>query len=163
MLGFRKSCVIKITAKIMINSAVKKVWSVISAIEKDPYFWKGMVRVRNKSHDENIFTREVTLSNFDKCYQEIILFPIEGVHIRWTKGPLIGIKDILITQVGNQTLLEVEMNYTINGIARLRSRPISEELRNEAELALQLIKEDIEKIQPFQIKERKQWMDLIHE
>src|SRR5574340_1788616 len=147
----------------MINSTVQKVWSVISAIERDPYFWKGMVRVRNKSHDGNVFTREVTLSNFDKCYQEIILFPMEGIHIKWTRGSLTGIKDILLTQIGNQTLLEVQMNYTITGIAQLRSRHISEELRNEAELALQLIKEDIEKIQPFQIKERKQWADLIHE
>lgn len=155
--------VIKITAKIMINSDTKKVWSVISAIEKDPYFWKGITRVRNKSHDGNVSIREVTLSNSDKCYQEIILFPMEGIHIRWTRGPLTGIKDILLTQVGNQTLLEVEMNYVIKGIAQLRSRHISEELRNEAELALQLIKEDIEKMQPFQIKERKQWADLIHE
>ena len=147
----------------MINSTAKKVWSVISAIERDPYFWKGMIRVRNKSRNRNVFTREVTLSNSDKCYQEITLFPIEGIHIKWTRGSLIGIKDILLTQIGNQTLLEVEMNYAIKGIAQLRSRHISEELRNEAELALQLIKEDIEKIQPFQIEKRKQWADLIHE
>jgi len=155
--------VIEITAKIMINSTVKKVWSVISAIERDPYFWKGMIRVKNKSHDGNVFTREVTLSNSDKCYQKIILFYLEGIHIRWTRGSLIGVKDILVTQIGNQTLLEVQMNYTIKGIAQLRSRHISEELRNEAELALQLIKEEIEKIQSFEIKERKQWVDLIRE
>lgn len=154
---------IEITAKIMINANIKKVWSVISAIERDPYFWKGMIRVKNKSHDGNVFTREVTLSNSDKCYQKIILFHLEGIHIRWTRGSLIGVKDILVTQIGNQTLLEVQMNYTIKGIAQLRSRYISEELRNEAELALQLIKEDIEKIQSFEIKERKQWVDLIRE
>lgn len=154
---------IEITAKIMINANIKKVWSVISAIERDPYFWKGMIRVKNKSHDGNVFTREVTLSNSDKCYQKIILFHLEGIHIRWTRGSLIGVKDILVTQIGNQTLLEVQMNYTIKGIAQLRSRYISEELRNEAELALQLIKEDIEKIQSFEIKETKQWVDLIRE
>ncbi len=147
----------------MIHSTAKKVWSVVSAIERDPYFWKGIIRIQNKSHDGNVFTREVTLSNSDKCYQKITLFPIEGIHIKWTRGSLTGIKDILLTQVGSQTLLQVEMNYTIKGIAQIRSRSISEELRNEAELALQLIKEDIEKIQSFEIKERKQWADLIHE
>ncbi len=154
---------IRIVSKIMINSSAKKVWSVISAIERDPYFWKGMTRVRNTSHGRNVFTREVTLSNSDKCYQKVVLFPIEGIHIKWTKGSIIGIKDILVTQIGNQTLLEVEMNYAMHGIAQLRSRNISEELRNEAELALQLIKENIEQIEPFQIKDRKQWADLIHE
>jgi hypothetical protein len=152
---------IQVISKIMINASIKKVWSVISAIERDPYFWKGMVRVRNTSRNGNVFTREVTLSNSDKCYQKVVLFPMEGIHIKWTRGILVGIKDILITSIGNQTLLEVEMNYTLKGIAQLRSRSISEELRNESELALQLIKEDIEKIQPFQFQERKQWADLV--
>ncbi len=154
---------IHIVSKIMINASVKQVWSVISAIERDPYFWKGMERVRNTSHGRNAFTREVTLSNSDKCYQKVTLFPIEGIHIKWTRGSIIGIKDILVTQIGNQTLLEVEMNYNLKGIAQIRSREISEELQNESELALQLIKEDVEKIQPFQIQDRKQWADLIRE
>ncbi len=154
---------IRIISKIMINASAKQVWNVISAIERDPYFWKGVQRVRNTSHGRNTFTREVILSNSDKCYQKVILFPIEGIHIKWTSGSIIGIKDILVTQIGSQTLLEVEMNYDLKGIAQLRSRSISEELRNEAELALQLIKEDIEKIEPFQIKDRKQWVDLIRE
>src|SRR6185312_11973339 len=152
---------IQVISKIMINASIKKVWSLISSIERDPYFWKGMVRVRNTSRNGNVFTREVTLSNSDKCYQKVVLFPMEGIHIKWTRGILVGIKDILITSIGNQTLLEVEMNYTLKGIAQLRSRSISEELRNESELALQLIKEDIEKIQPFQFQERKQWADLV--
>ncbi|MGI0065624.1 MAG: hypothetical protein ACREA5_00635 [Nitrosotalea sp.] len=150
-----------ITSKIMINSSVRKVWNVISAIERDPYFWKGVVRIRNMSRNGNTFTREITLNNSDKCYQQIILFPIEGIHSKWTRGTLAGIKDIMITQIGNQTLLEVEIKYTLKGVAQLRSRSISEELRNESELALQLIKEDIEKIQPFQMEERKQWADMI--
>ncbi|MGI0062533.1 MAG: hypothetical protein ACREBA_08795 [Nitrosotalea sp.] len=145
----------------MINSSVRKVWNVISAIERDPYFWKGMGRVRNTSRNGNTFTREVILSNSDKCYQQIILFPIEGIHSKWTSGTLAGIKYTMITQIGNQTLLEVEINYMLKGIAQLRSRSISEELRTESELALQLIKEDVEKIQPFQMEERKQWADMI--
>ncbi len=152
---------IRIISKIMINASVKKVWSVISAIERDPYFWKGMVHVRNTSRNGNVVTREITLNTSDKCYQKIVLFPMEGIHIKWTRGIVCGIKDILITSIGNQTLLEVEMNYTLKGIARIRSRTISEELRNESELALQLIKEEIEKIQHFQIQDRKQWADMI--
>ncbi|HJW19558.1 MAG TPA: SRPBCC family protein [Candidatus Nitrosotalea sp.] len=154
---------IRVVSKIMINASAKQVWNVISAIERDPYFWKGIERVRNTSHGRNVFTREVILSNSDKCYQKVTLFPIEGIHIKWTRGSIIGIKDILVTQIGSQTLLEVEMNYDLKGIAQIRSRNISEELRNEAELALQLIKEDIEKIEPFQFKDRKQWADLIRE
>lgn len=154
---------IKVISKIMINSSAKQVWSVISEIQRDPYFWKGMTRVRTLSRNGNVLTRQVTLTNSDKCYQKVTLFPIEGIHIRWTRGLIVGTKDIILTQIGSQTLLEVEMNYEIRGIAQIRSRSISEELRNEAELAVQLIKEDIEKTQPFSSENRKQWADLIHE
>ncbi|MDE1725258.1 MAG: SRPBCC family protein [Thaumarchaeota archaeon] len=154
---------IKVVSKIMINSSAKKVWSVISEIQRDPYFWKGMSRVRTVYKNGNTMTRQVTLANSEKCSQKIILFPIEGIHIRWTKGMITGTKDILITQIGTQTLLEVEMNYEFHGIAQIRSRNISEELRNEAELAVQLIKEELEKTHAFQTENRKQWADLINE
>jgi carbon monoxide dehydrogenase subunit G len=154
---------IKVFSKIMINSSAKQVWNVISEIQRDPYFWKGMSHVKTISKNGNTMTRQVTLANSEKCLQKIILFPIEGIHIRWARGMITGTKDILITQIGNQTLLEVEMNYELHGIAQIRSRSISEELRNEAELAVQLIKEDIEKTQAFPTESRKQWADLIHE
>lgn len=152
---------IRIISKVMIDSHVEKVWSVISSIERDTYFWKGMAKIRIMSQNGNMFTREVTLSNSDKCYQRIILFPMEGIHSRWIRGSLDGVKDIMITPVGNQTLLEVEINYNLKGIAQLRSRSIAEELRSESELALHLIKEDVENTSSFQIEERRQWADMI--
>lgn len=152
---------IRIISKIMINSPVKKVWDVISAIERDPYFWKGMAKIRNMSQSGSVVTREVILNNSDKCYQKIILFPMEGIHSRWIRGSLDGVKDIMVTQIGNQTLLEVEINYNLKGIAQLCSRSIAEELRRESELALHMIKEDVEDASSFQIEERKQWADMI--
>jgi|SRR5579883_71952 len=154
---------IKVVSKIMINSSAKQVWNVISEIQRDPYFWKGISRVRTTSKNGNALTRQVTLANSEKCSQKVILFPIEGIHIRWTRGMITGTKDIMITQIGTQTLLEVEMNYELHGIAQVRSRSISEELRDEAELAVHLVKEEIEKTQAFPTEYRKQWADMIHE
>lgn len=163
MLVFRNYIMIEINTKIIINSDIKKVWNFISAIQRDPSFWKGMTRVRNKSREGNMIIREITFTNSEKCYQKLFLFPMEGIHTRWTSGFLRGIKDIMITAMGNQTLVEIEMRYTLHGITQIRSKSIAEELRNEAKLALQLIKEDIEKIQPFPLDKRTHWADMLHE
>ena len=84
------------------------------------------MKIRNMSKEGNVINREVTLMNTDKCYQKIILFHMEGIHIRWTRGTINGIKDIMITPIGKQTLLKVEMNYEIKGVARLFPRDVSE-------------------------------------
>ena len=135
----------EITTKIIINATPSEVWRVVSEIDNDSQFWKGIAKIKNTSKNGNMFNREIILKNSDKCYQKIVLFPMEGIHIRWTEGAINGIKDILITPVGKQTLLHVEMSYKIKGIAGLFPRHISEELLDEAELALQLIKEQVEK------------------
>lgn len=145
---------IEITTKIMIDGSPNQVWKVISDINNDSEFWKGIMKIRNTSKGGNVINREVTLKNADKCYQKIILFHMEGIHIRWERGTINGIKDIIITPIGKQTLLKVEMNYKIRGVASLFPRDVSEDLLNEAELAMQLIKEKVEKIETFPIESK---------
>lgn len=145
---------IEITTKIMIDASPNQVWEVISEINNDSEFWKGILKIRNISKEGNVINREVTLKNADKCYQKIIIFYMEGIHIRWARGTINGIKDIMVTPIGKQTLLKVEMNYKIKGVASLFPRNISEDLLYEAELAMQLIKEKVEKKEDFPIKSK---------
>lgn len=144
---FDNCIVTEITAKIMINGSPSDVWKIISEINHDTKFWKGMMKIRNIAKDRNVCNREIILKNNEKCLQKIILFPMDGIHVRWKIGAIFGVKDIIVTSMGKQTLLQVEMNYKIKGVTSLLSRGISEELLNEAELALQLIKEEVEKKQ----------------
>jgi hypothetical protein len=148
--------VFEIITKIMINATPSEVWSVISEIYNDSQFWKGVAKIRNTSKNKNMPNHEIVLKNSDKCYKKIILFPMEGIHIKWTEGTITGIKDIMITQMGPQTLLQVDMNYKIKGIASLFPRYVSEELLEEAELALQLIKEQVEKKNLSQLTQKQE-------
>lgn len=145
---------IQITTKIMIDSSPNQIWKVISEINNDSEFWKGIMKIRNISKKGNVINREVTLKNADKCYQKIILFHMEGIHVKWERGSINGIKDIMITPLGKQTLLKVEMNYKIRGVASLFPRDVSEDLLNEAELAMQLIKENVENKESFPIESK---------
>ena len=154
ILDFRNEIMFEITTKIIINATPSEVWKVVSEIDNDSQFWKGTTKIRNTSKNGNMFNREIILKNSDKCYKKIILFPMDGIHIRWTEGTINGIKDILITPVGQQTLLHVEMSYKIKGIADLFPRHVSEGLLDEAELALQLIKEQVEKKNLLQLNQK---------
>lgn len=155
---------IEIDAKIQINAPQEKVWKIISKIDNDHTYWKGITRIRNISKEQNVITRYVFLGKDSKCQQRVILFPKEGIHIKWLKGPIMGIKDILISGHGNTTTLEIQMNYTLSGVVGLFSKNTTKELQSEANLALQLIKEELEGTQQNPIlEERRSWADLIHD
>jgi len=155
---------VEIDAKIQINASHEKVWKIISKIDNDPIYWKGTTRIRNISKEQNVITRYVFLGKDNKCQQRVIIFPKEGVHIKWLKGPIMGVKDILLSAHGNTTTLEIQMNYTLTGVVGLFSKNTTKELQSEAELALQLIKEESEGIQQVPIlEERRLWADLIHD
>ena len=155
---------VEIDAKIQINAPHEKVWKIISKIDNDPIYWKGTTRIRNISKEQNVITRYVFLGKDNKCQQRVIIFPKEGVHIKWLKGPIMGVKDILLSAHGTTTTLEIQMNYTLTGIVGLFSKNTTKELQSEAELALQLIKEESEGIQQVPIlEERRLWADLIHD
>lgn len=151
---------IEISVKLQVYASQDKVWGVISEIDDDPKYWKGIESVRNLSWDHGTIKREVTLFNGNKCNQKIILFPKEGIHVRWIRGPVTGIKDIMLTRNGDATIIEVQISYNLSGAVRLVSRQVLEELRKEAELALQLIKEKVEN--DAAAKESRLWTDLIN-
>jgi hypothetical protein len=155
---------VEISAIIRINAPQEKVWKIISKIDNDLAYWKGTTRIRNISKEQNTITRYVFLGKDNKCQQRVILFPKEGVHIKWLKGPIMGVKDILLFAHGNTSTLEIQMNYTLSGIAGLFSKNTTKVLQSEAELALQLIKEESEEMQQTPIlEERRLWADLIHD
>ncbi|HKU33881.1 MAG TPA: SRPBCC family protein [Candidatus Nitrosotalea sp.] len=154
----------KITAKIQINAPHEKVWKIISEIDNDPTYWRGITSIKNTSKEQNIITRNVFLGKDNKCQQRVTLFPKDGIHIKLLKGPIAGVKDIIVHPFGNTTILEVEMSYTLSGVVGLFSRNAAKYLQRESELALQLIKEEAEGDQqkPF-LEERRLWADLIHD
>ena len=155
---------VEINARIQINAPLENIWRIISRIDNDSTYWKGTTHIKNISKEQNVITRDVFLGKDNRCQQRVILFPKEGVHIKWLSGPIRGVKDILLFAHGNTSILEAQMNYKIQGIIGLFSKNTIKDLQMEADLALQLIKEDSEGMQQNPIlEERRSWADLIHD
>ncbi len=153
---------VEINVKVQIDAPIERVWDVVSRVDEDPKFWNLMKAIRNISKSEKEIVRQVTLGKTEKCNQKITFLPKEAVHVLWTKGVITGEKDIVLTSLGNATLLEVKMDYKISGPARFFPGAITDDLHLEAEMAVELIKEKAEG-KPYYIpmEERKMWADLI--
>ncbi|MDE1769193.1 MAG: SRPBCC family protein [Thaumarchaeota archaeon] len=153
---------VEIKVRVQIGAPLEKVYDIISKVDDDPKFWNLTKRIRNISKKQNEIVREVVVGKVDKCLQKITLVPKEGLHVLWTKGVINGTKDILLSTLGNTTLLEISLNYKISGVAGLFSGRIKEELQIEAEMAADLIQEKAEgRPHSVPMEERKSWADLI--
>ncbi len=137
-----------------VNSTFEKVWSIISDVDNDQNYWKGINRIKNISKVGNVLVREIYLSDGNKCEQRITLFPKEGIHIQWTKGPLPGTTDIMLIDNGSTTIIRILINYKRTGKNDVNSTKILAELQSETERALKLIKKEAER-KPYSIAHKR--------
>ena len=145
---------IEVDVMLKINATFEKVWNIISNVDNDRKYWKEIMQIKNTSRDRNVMVREIYMSNGSKYHQKITLFPKEGIHIRWTKGTITGIKDIMLIDCGNTTVIRVQISYKPKGAVRIGSSGILEELQSETENALKLIKKEAER-NPYDIIKNK--------
>ena len=135
-----------IETSIVINSTFDKVWEVVSDIDNEPKFWKGTKEVSNISKEGNTVYREIVIAFRDqKCQQEVTLFPKEKIVAVFTKGIIGGSKTIKLTPQENQTLVEVNWDVKLTGIMSMFTGMIKNHIKNGTDLALQNIKEYLEK------------------
>ena len=96
-----------IKAAIEVNTPLEKVWSIVSDLDSEPKFWKGTKEIRNITKQGNIISREITIAFKDsKCLQTVTLYPMEKIHIQFTKGIIEGTKTISLSSHDSKTQLE---------------------------------------------------------
>ncbi|HUU47432.1 MAG TPA: SRPBCC family protein [Nitrosopumilaceae archaeon] len=135
-----------IETSIKINSTSEKVWEVVSDIDNEPKFWKGTKEVRNISKEGNTVIREIVIAFRDqKCLQEVTMHPKEKIVAVFTKGIINGRKTIKLSPQGNQTLLEVTWDIQLSGLMSMFTGMIKKHIKSGTDLALQSIKEELEK------------------
>ena len=154
----------EISARIRIDAPPEEVWKVVSDIDNDPQFWDSIIKIRNVSTDGGVVVRDVFIGGDNRCQQRVILFPREGIHVKWTKGPISGVRDTILYTSGTGTRLEIQMRYRLTGVLALFSKNAANYLREEVESALQMIKAKSEgTFRAPILEERRMWADLIHE
>ncbi|HJU12880.1 MAG TPA: hypothetical protein VJ792_00295 [Candidatus Nitrosotalea sp.] len=128
---------------LQVNAPYRDVWKIISNLDSDPKYWKGITHMRTISKERNSVVREVFMSDGAKCQQRIILFPKEGVHIKWSVGKASGVRDIMLIENGGATVIRIQTSYKFGSSLPIQ-KEVVERWQSEAELALHLIKKAAE-------------------
>ena len=135
-----------IETSIEINSTSEKVWELVSDIDNEPKFWKGTKEVKNFSREGNVVVREIVIAFRDqKCQQEVTFYPKEKIVAVFTKGIISGSKTIKLISKDNLTLLEAKWDIKLTGIMSMFTGMIKKHIKSGTELALQSIKEELER------------------
>jgi len=135
-----------IETSIEINVPAEKVWDLVSDIDNEPKFWKGTKEVRNISREGDIVNREIVIAFRDqKCQQKVTIHPKEKIVAVFTKGIISGSKTVKLVPQENQTLLEVKWDIKLTGMMGMFTGMIKKHIRSGSDLALQSIKEELER------------------
>ena len=134
-----------IDTSIDINAPIDRVWDIISDLDNEPKFWKGIKETRIISRDGNIVTREITIAFRDsKCMQKITIQPKEKIYAEFTKGIIKGSKTLTLKPKDGGSLLEVNWDIKMSGLAGMFTGMIKKHIRSGTEQALESIKQKAE-------------------
>ena len=136
---------VEIKASVIINSAVDKIWEIISDINNEPEFWKGTKSIRNISQEGNTTKREITIAFKDKkCLQDVTLYPKERVEAIFTKGIINGRKTVTIQHIDGACTLEAVWDIKLSGMMGMFTGMIKKHIQSGTEQALTEIKKEVE-------------------
>ena len=136
---------VEIKASVIINSAVDKIWEIISDINNEPEFWKGTKSIRNISQKGNTTKREITIAFKDKkCLQDVTLYPKEKVEAIFTKGIINGRKTVTIQHIDGACTLEAVWDIKLSGMMGMFTGMIKKHIQSGTEQALVDIKREVE-------------------
>lgn len=133
----------RIEKTVTIAADAATVWSLASALDREPEIWKGTKAVRTLSSSGNVLDREVTLAFRERKERErVTLDPPRRIVHELLHGPMKGTKTVLVTPKGDGTTeLSAVYNVTLRGLLKLGTGPFTKHAAEGVEHALQRIKE----------------------
>lgn len=119
------------------------VWSLASALDREPEIWKGTKAVRTLSQSGRVVEREVTLAFRDRKERErVTLEPQRRVVHELLQGPMKGTKTVCVTPRGDGTTeLSAVYDVTLTGFLKLGTGPFTKHATEGVEHALRRIKD----------------------
>jgi ribosome-associated toxin RatA of RatAB toxin-antitoxin module len=110
--------VVSIKASVEVRASSERVWSLISDIDRDPEFWKGLNSARITKR-EGVIEREVDVGFMGHTGHQIIKLDRNNskIEVEMTSGPLIGSRTMkLVPLNGANTRLEASWNFSFSKV-----------------------------------------------
>ena len=134
---------VSIKGSVEVNASPERVWSIISNIDRESEYWKGLNSARVTKREGSIIEREVAVGFMGhKGHQIVRLYP-EGLKIivEMTSGPLIGSRNLKLIslQDGAKTKLETSWNFSFSKVPIFARGFVKSQIENVTRDALEKI------------------------
>lgn len=133
----------RIEKTVTIAADADTVWSLASALDREPEIWKGTKAVRTLSENGNVVEREVTLAFRERKERErVTLEPPRRVVHELLAGPMKGTKTVSLTPEGDgKTTLTAVYDVKLTGLLKLGTGPFTKHAAEGTQHALERIKD----------------------
>ncbi len=133
----------RIEKTVTIAADPARVWSLASALDREPEIWKGTKSVRTLSADGNVVEREVTLAFRERTERErVTLEPPRRVVHELLAGPMRGTKTVSVTPTGDgRTELTAVYDVRLTGLLKLGTKPFTKHAAEGTQHALERIRD----------------------
>jgi ribosome-associated toxin RatA of RatAB toxin-antitoxin module len=146
---------VSISASREVNTSADRVWDIVSDVDKDPEYWKGLSSVRNIRKEENLIEREVKVGFMGNEGRQIIkLNPKESIELTMTKGPLKGSRLIRLAPLdgGNKTKVDVSWDFEFSRVPIFARGFVKSQIEGGTKEALEKIAHVAEESPPSEKK-----------
>ena len=111
---------VSIKVGIDVSVSSERVWSIISDIDREPEFWKGLNSARITKREGSVIERDVDVGFMGHTGHQIIKLDRNNskIEVEMTSGPLIGSRTMKLVplQNGANTRLEASWNFSFSKV-----------------------------------------------
>lgn len=124
-----------------VEAPLDRIWDIISDLDRDLEYWKGLTSIRNTRKEGNLVEREVIVGFMGrKGTQRIVLHPKESVEMTLMSGPLRGSRTVSLSPLRTGcTMIEVEWKIEFSEIPAFAQGFVRSRLEQTTREALEKI------------------------
>jgi ribosome-associated toxin RatA of RatAB toxin-antitoxin module len=131
---------VSIKATIEVNASVESVWSIISDIDGESMYWKGLNSAKVTKRDGNEIWREVDVGFMGHKGHQIVRLKPEywTIDVELTDGPLVGSRVVKVMSLGSKekTRLEASWNFSFSKVPVFARGFVKSQIENVTKNAL---------------------------
>lgn len=102
------------------NALPERVWSIISDVDRESEYWKGLNSARVTKREGNVIEREVDVGFMGHTGHQIVKLNPQSstIDIEMINGPLLGSRNLKLVplQTGAMTRLEASWNFSFSNV-----------------------------------------------
>jgi ribosome-associated toxin RatA of RatAB toxin-antitoxin module len=134
---------VSIKATVEVNASPERVWSIISDIDRESEYWKGLNSAKVTKREGNVIEREVNVGFMGhKGHQIVRLHPKSlTIGVEMTDGPLLGSRNVKLISLQSEekTRLEASWNFRFSKVPIFARGFVKSQIENVTKEALEKI------------------------